>query len=555
MKNSVNEYRKRRSARIKEKSPFRMDAVDAYRERRLLRMQARFDANPQIAYGIAQGMGIDTEGMSPYEVWEAIRKKNPGGLGKNTPRNKKNTNLKSGKNQPSHRESIKGVTPKMAKEAGYVGGWVPPQMEGMDDADVHKSLTACHKIGGKHYENGTKMANMDNKRFLRTFTTHGLDHVQQVVEKTNQAADEIDKIVGNERFIREPIDRKLMLYSAWFHDTGMDGGLHPDEFENDNGNGVREAHGVNSALHILEHADELRKQGVNPNQAAFIAFAHTKSKSGINDLTDVKDWEIGLKTLSDAAEKSGIKFDANEVFGGKPTKKNIGQMAAQVAALRLGDANREANIPLRSQTGGEYTVKGRPKVEQCKGLKEEEDASDISITLDGKEHVLGPEDEYFEGVKYKFSKHVVLGERNMVAIDTHFNKKHNSLQLNVDLDGGNEVPWSTTEALLERCGELNTINGVPGALKISMTGLKSADDMNENTINAFMTMWNTIQTKKIKDGRHKGELSYKGIGDVVLEFENGDKLSLAKTLGDISSFELSEDKTEWIDKRKLKNYN
>lgn len=42
-----------------------------------MRLDARFDANPQIAYGIAKGMGIDTEGMEPKEVWEAIKKKDP----------------------------------------------------------------------------------------------------------------------------------------------------------------------------------------------------------------------------------------------------------------------------------------------------------------------------------------------------------------------------------------------------------------------------------------------------------------------------------------------
>lgn len=54
----------------------------ARREKRLnkrgIKPSSRFDANPKVAYGIAQSMGIDTEGMSPAEVWEAIGKEGGG---------------------------------------------------------------------------------------------------------------------------------------------------------------------------------------------------------------------------------------------------------------------------------------------------------------------------------------------------------------------------------------------------------------------------------------------------------------------------------------------
>ena len=52
--------------------------VKDYYARRKKRLQARFDANPRIAYGIAKGMGIDTQGMTPKEVWEAISKEGGG---------------------------------------------------------------------------------------------------------------------------------------------------------------------------------------------------------------------------------------------------------------------------------------------------------------------------------------------------------------------------------------------------------------------------------------------------------------------------------------------
>ena len=543
MDRSVKRYKERRDKRIEEKNGTRYDSVDAFRARRLKRLQARFDANPQIAYGIAKGMGIDTTGMGPKEVWEAIRKEGGGRGGVNGGKKPNTTNAPS---TASNRGHISGVSAKAAKEAGYVGGWLPPKVQGMKDADVHKTMSACHKIGGGHYDAGAKVANEDKNRFLRTFTSHGLDHVQQVVDKTNQAADAIDKIAGNHGFTHEKIDRNLMLVSSWFHDTGMDGGKDAAQWAEDNGIGIRDAHAMNSAVHILEHSKEIEAMGVNPSQAAFVAFAHTKSKSGIDDLQSVADWTEGLDKMEKAAKQAGVNFDRNAIFGGEPTEKNIGQMAAQVAALRLGDANREANIPLRSQSGGEYNIESRPDPDKCGDLKEEERESKISIKLGDDVHKLEKDDPYMEGVDgFMFSKHVVLGERNMTKIDTEYNEKHNSLQLNVDLGNGNDSPWSTCEALLERCGELNTINGVPRAIKVAMTGVNSPDDLNENALNAYLTMWHTIKSDRIKQGKkNAGKLKYEGIADVVLEFGSGEKVSMQKLLGDISGLKKVDD--QWI---------
>lgn len=77
----INDYRARRSGRLSQrKGPDNQehDHVKAFRDRREERLDARFDANPRLAYGIAKSMGIKTEGMSPKEVWEAIKEKKGG---------------------------------------------------------------------------------------------------------------------------------------------------------------------------------------------------------------------------------------------------------------------------------------------------------------------------------------------------------------------------------------------------------------------------------------------------------------------------------------------
>ena len=518
MDNAVERYRKRRDARLgrfEEKDP-----VAEYRKRREKRLDARFDASARLAYGIAKGLGIKTEGMSPQEVWEAIKGKDPDAYA---------AAHSGGKRSKRGQEA--------ASRAGFVNGWKPPKVKGMEPAEVHVTLTKCNKIGGGHYDKAGEVARDKKNTFLWTFTTHGKDHVQQVLDETNHAADEIEKMPANSIFKGAKLDRKLMMVSAWFHDTGMDGGK--DDWSKDNGDGIRGAHGTNSAIHILEHAKEIEKLGVNPSQAAFIAFAHTKSKSGINDLTKPEDWKKGLDTLEAAAKKAGVDFDRKSIFGGEPNEDNIHHMMAQVAALRLGDANREAKgSDLLSQSGGKYEIDSHPDMNKVQEMIEREGLrdsdkwkaevanSEISITDEDGRHVLSDDDPKMSQVSgWKFSARVVLGERNMETVDARYNDKHQDLQEDISLKNGNDVPWSTTEAILERCGELNTINGVPRAAVIYMNGVKNEGAMNKTAREAYDKMWDRIENEPDKK---TGGLKYGGIHAVVLVFDDGTKKVLGR---------------------------
>ena len=562
VQNSIDKFKAKREKRLRERLGERYDSVAEFHKRRNGRLVTRMDENPRLVYAVAKNLDIKTDGKSPKEVWMEIGKKDPSISVYNEPKRMdaqepddwitvKGNHIPVDKNnkpvggqvkalgKKPDKEKIRQAREQRAKEAGYVGGWNPPKVKGMSSSEVHKVLTGCHKIGGQHYDDATQVA--VDRRALRTFTTHGLDHIQQVIEKTNQAADEIEKIQGNHHFNPGKIDRKTMLVAAWFHDTGMDGG--DKDWGDDNGDGIRGAHGTNSALHVLEHAKEIEEIGVNPSQVAFIAFAHTKSKSGINDLMSPSDWVDGLdrmeaavKEYNDSHKGKEIKFDRDSVFGGEPNDSNIQNMAANVAAIRLGDANREANIELRSQTGGEYKIDKMPKPEQCTSWEEEVNNSTISITRDGKRHDLNDDNddelgEMPQGDK-NFSKRVVLGERNMVQVDTDYEEKYDMLQEEVTLRNGHDVPWSTAEAILERCGELNTINGVPRALKLTLTGVKSLKDFEgSNAQAAYLEMADKIKhaTKK-RVNKQTGEtekyLVYGGVGHVFLVFDDGTRIDL-----------------------------
>lgn len=513
MNRDVERYRERREERLRERNG--RDPVSEYRDRRLERLESRFDANPRVAYGIARGMGIDTTGMSPKEVWEAIRKEDPG-MAKKERGSMKTATTVSGSGLRKN-------------AAGFVGGWKPPKVAGMDHATVRKTLSKCNRIGGNHYDKATEVANAPNRPFLWTFTTHGMDHVQQVLDKTNQAADEIEKLSPTDDFRPSKIDRKTMLVAAWFHDTGMDGG--DKDWGDDTGDGVRSAHGTNSALHILEHAREIEKLGVNPSQAAFIAFAHTKSKSKIHDLMNPSHWQMGVEKIQEAVREYNathkgkeIEFKPEDVFeGGKPTKENISHMASQVAALRLGDANREANIPLRSQSGGEYKIEKQAKPEECSGWDAEVDGSTISITDGDGRHELSADDPKMSKVSgFRISKGTVLGERNMVKVDTKASPDGKALREEITLRGGNDVPWCTARAIFERCGEMNTINGVPREVVIHMGSVKNKSGISEHAKSAYDDMWEDV--KRIGETNNDGNMSNRnrlGVTKLTLRFEDG----------------------------------
>lgn len=72
---AVREFQKRRDARTKKRADETADAVEEYKKRRTKRLESRMDANIGWAYGLAKAKGIDTTGMKPREVFEALEEK------------------------------------------------------------------------------------------------------------------------------------------------------------------------------------------------------------------------------------------------------------------------------------------------------------------------------------------------------------------------------------------------------------------------------------------------------------------------------------------------
>lgn len=428
-------------------------------------------------------------------------------------------------------EAVKGNPHVLAamKGTGY------PKVRGMKSAAVKKLLDTFRASSKRHYDKATEVAKNGKNTVLWTFTSHGPDHIQQVVNETMQAADAMDDLQAHGGFMKGELDRPMLIATAQYHDTGMDGGI--KDYSKDNGEQLRKDHGFNSAMHILEDAKVFESMGINPSKAAFLALTHTKSNSGIKDLSNPDDWKKGLDNMENAvreynerADELGvphIEFDRNAVFGGEPTKDNIGSMANMTAALRLGDANREANIPLKSQAGGVYKIESHPG-EWCKSADEEAAEAVISITDVTGRHELSADDIMMSKVKgFEYSKKIVLGEQNLMTADAVFDAETNSLQEKFVLRSGQMSPYCTCMALEERLGEMNTINGVPRTIRVRLTGVKNESELNDSAHKAYRELWRTILRGRktyedpITKKKKNGEFKYPGVDGIIFEYDDG----------------------------------
>lgn len=92
MDKAVDKYKKRRQGRLDDRFGKKVDSVAEFKKRRA----ERLDGNVGWAYGLAKSKGIDTTGMSPKEVFEAL--KGEGGDEKSSKKKTSGNNVKPDKN-------------------------------------------------------------------------------------------------------------------------------------------------------------------------------------------------------------------------------------------------------------------------------------------------------------------------------------------------------------------------------------------------------------------------------------------------------------------------
>ncbi len=352
--------------------------------------------------------------------------------------------------------------------------------------DFSEQSRRAMEVASKYYERGRERA-LEFKE-LRTYSDHGINHAELVAIKSQQAADAIDQALENGNNIYyAPIDRLELQIAALFHDTGMDGGTFKTYTD---GKALRKDHSLNSAIHVLENRSLIESLGVDADCVVLDCMLHSKSCSGVRDLTSRADWnecftriEAAVDAYNDQHPDDLIYFDTSIWTDGADVvdpdmtynfnREAMAMTASIAAALRLGDANREAALYPYTQGGERIEVDFDSYVRDVDTWQDEVRSADVRlINSDG--DVLSLKDTPLDAKGY--DRLYSAGEGNL-SMDCAYNPKTRAVQEQFRVHHPMSFPLATQECIEERLGELDTIKRlkVEAAIFIDGAGLEKSD--------------------------------------------------------------------------------
>ena len=340
-------------------------------------------------------------------------------------------------------------------------------------------LDAVKNLSAKYYANAKEIAKQYVE--LRTYSDHGTHHAALVATKSLEAADAIDAAnFGNVWY--SSIDRRELEIAAFMHDTGMDGGAFKTYTD---GNALRKDHSLNSAIHVLENRAAIAAMGVNVDAVALDCMGHSKSCSGVRDLTSHEQWTDCFNRIDEAVALYNQKFPAAQIFFDKSTwtngdtyknkkgvevykfnRETLARSAAVIAALRIGDANREAAQFPYTQTGETIEVDFDSYVTPAKDWHAEiAKAKIFMIDENGTRTSLLTQGVDANG----FGRMYMAGEGNL-SMSCEFNPKTQNVREVFKILHGKSFPLSTQNCIEERLGELDTMKKFPVEAHIKILG-------------------------------------------------------------------------------------
>ena len=340
-------------------------------------------------------------------------------------------------------------------------------------------LDAVKNLSAKYYANAKEIAKQYVE--LRTYSDHGTHHAALVATKSLEAADAIDAAnFGNVWY--SSIDRRELEVAAFMHDTGMDGGAFKTYTD---GNALRKDHSLNSAIHVLENRAAIAAMGVNVDAVALDCMGHSKSCSGVRDLTSHEQWTDCFNRIDEAVALYNQKFPAAQIYFDKSTwtngdtyknkkgvevykfnRETLARSAAVIAALRIGDANREAAQFPYTQTGETIEVDFDSYVTPAKDWHAEiAKAKIFMIAENGTRTSLLTQGVDANG----FGRMYMAGEGNL-SMSCEFNPKTQNVREVFKILHGKSFPLSTQNCIEERLGELDTMKKFPVEAHIKILG-------------------------------------------------------------------------------------
>ena len=352
-------------------------------------------------------------------------------------------------------------------------------------ADFDTATEAAKNLSAKYYANAKKRAHQFIE--LRTYSDHGIHHAELVAVKSQEAADAIEQAnFGNLYY--SSIDRIELQVAAIIHDTGMDGGIFKTYSD---GNALRKDHSLNSAIHILENREAIAALGVNVDAIALDCMGHSKSCSGVRDLTSHEQWTDCFNRIDSAVALYNKKYPAAQIYFNKSTwtngttyknkqgvevynfnRETLARSAATVAALRLGDANREESQFPYTLGGEKIEIDFDSYVTPAKTWMDEiQRAKIFIINEDGVRTSLLSYGVDANG----YGRMYMSGEGNL-SMSCAYNPDTQAIREVFKVLHGKAFPLSTQNCIEDRLGELDTMKKFPVEAHIIIVGNLSKQD-------------------------------------------------------------------------------
>ncbi len=331
------------------------------------------------------------------------------------------------------------------------------------------------EINSDDYSDGKKTAIKD-KEYLGDFTNHTEEHVLMVADKTLEIMDSFEKVIKKGTFQKPDtfsinnqdsnrlnfgvgnINKATMVVASIYHDAGMKSGGYILDKEgkvvlDDNGkpkkatdgNDIRKNHALNSAIILLVDRELWKDSEIDVDTASLLCFAHSKSTSGVRDLSRKSDWSNGFDKLDRVVKAYNAEHEKKIYFNREKFENDeelLSALSTSALAIRLGDVSRDSGRHARAQNGGEIVVY-RSTVNSLAN-----DAPGEAMNARVYNYRTG-------FVKGLFSRQVHVGEQNNILNHTLVDES-GKVYHEMTIEDGNYAPYCTFQNVIEHCGEIES---------------------------------------------------------------------------------------------------
>ena len=397
-----------------------------------------------------------------------------------------------------------------------------------------------------HYENAGQIGKINEKlKFYKEHNNIETGHIYKTLEKTCETANDVEELFASDDFggLYSPyIDRKTLQMAALYHDTGMDGNILAEKYEEGLENYIEDAkkediekkgnvekkektdeelkkeyednfrnnHSLQSAIHVLRDREKIQSMGVDPDEVAIICFMHSKSCSGMKNLADGGGkWLGSFQKIENAVDSYNKKHPEETITfnkeclcneKGEIDEEKLARMRSSCICIRLGDADGHDYTTNETQGGrkieiDEKTVNVDPydvrksrieAKEQCASLEERRNLKTSLAQFEvrkmdiyeGGQKLTDENDESGIGRIY------AVGEKNFKKLQTEVQDEGDRKVLvhSVELTDGNMAPYSTLYCLEERVKEMATFGIAPTPEGKKEEAYQSCDKINMKQI-------------------------------------------------------------------------